>query len=257
METARRYWDSVAERIDSPLLIEEIADYKKKEHISLMEGWVNGSNKKVVLKTDLFEEALGNDSFMDYLIENYRKIYGVDISEKIVEKAKANHEKIRSCLFTEDIRNTHFKNETFDVVLSCSTLDHMPKSELIKALKEINRILKNGGCLILTLDNKHNRWYHISYELQKLTGLIPFRLGDCYSVEEIKRCADETGFTIDKVTSIVPLVHGINLFGKMLYKLHPKAAKKIINKNIVNAKRNPASLSSGWFLAFRMVKNER
>ncbi len=257
MDTETNYWNLVAENIKSPILIEEIADFKRNEHISLLTEWVQNPTKKVILKTDLFEEAVGNDSFMDYLIGHYKKVFGIDISDAIVNKAKERFEKMKSRLSTEDIRNTHFEDGTFDVVLSCSTLDHMPKRELVTALKEINRILKKDGCLILTLDNKHNLWYHLSYEMQKLTGLTPFHLGHCYSVNEIRKYSEETGFSIDKTTSIVPLFHGINLFGKMLYKFSPNAAKGIIRKNIMNSKREPANLSTGWFLALRMVKNER
>ena len=50
--------------------------------------------------------------------------------------------------FTGDIWNIDVRSETFDVVLCTEVLEHVPYP--IKTIKELSRILKPGGTLILT-----------------------------------------------------------------------------------------------------------
>ncbi len=56
-----------------------------------------------------------------------------------------------------DIRNSPFKTESFDQIISNSTLDHFTnKNDIIVSLKELRRMLKPEGVLIITLDNPSN-----------------------------------------------------------------------------------------------------
>lgn len=53
-----------------------------------------------------------------------------------------------------------FAAETFDLVVSTSTLDHFTcREDLVTSLEEISRVLRPGGLLILTLDNPLNLLY--------------------------------------------------------------------------------------------------
>ena len=56
-----------------------------------------------------------------------------------------------------DVRSLPFADGTFDVVVSNSTLDHFrSRKELIASMRELNRVTRPGGELVLTLDNRAN-----------------------------------------------------------------------------------------------------
>ncbi|MEN3044237.1 MAG: class I SAM-dependent methyltransferase [Candidatus Hydrothermales bacterium] len=53
----------------------------------------------------------------------------------------------------EKIDYLPFKDETFDVVTSLAVFEHIERTKILKVFKEIKRILKKGGFLILTTPN--------------------------------------------------------------------------------------------------------
>ncbi|MEO0291855.1 MAG: methyltransferase domain-containing protein, partial [candidate division WOR-3 bacterium] len=53
----------------------------------------------------------------------------------------------------EKIRYLPFKEEKFDVVTSLAVFEHIERDKLLKIIKEIKRILKKGGILILSTPN--------------------------------------------------------------------------------------------------------
>ena len=79
-----------------------------------------------------------------------------------------------------DATKTKFKDETFDTVVSISVIEHIPEDK--KVIKEMTRILKSGGVLILTTA------YGEGY-LSSMTRL--------YTKSEIKKLLD--GFNIEEM----------------------------------------------------------
>jgi len=55
-----------------------------------------------------------------------------------------------------DMEETHFKDDTFDVILSSDVLEHVQRP--LEALKETYRILKPGGFHIFTVSFYHHRF---------------------------------------------------------------------------------------------------
>lgn len=107
-----------------------------------------------VLKTDLFDEAVGRGLF-PYLAERAGRVVGIDISEEVVTAAGAHYPALEAV--RADVRQLPFADETFDAILSNSTLDHFfSRDEIDVALRELHRVLRPGGELIVTLDNPAN-----------------------------------------------------------------------------------------------------
>ena len=79
---------------------------------------------------------------------------GIDNSSKLLNIAKRNAKKHKAkCKFLEaDIRNLPFKNNSFDIVLSAGIIEHVPEIE--KCIKEIARVLKKEGYLIIHVPHK-------------------------------------------------------------------------------------------------------
>ena len=90
-------------------------------------------------------------------------LYGVDFSEKAIEKAQRKYPNFH--FFCEDGANTHFDAGKFDVVISYGTYEHFSKPH--DGINELARLLRNGGlffCMMPTLgidrtDSDDEGWY--------------------------------------------------------------------------------------------------
>lgn len=115
----------------------------------------------------VLEVGCGNGDFSNYLSLNTNKldITGVDFSNesiKIANEKKISFGALTSNFEVADAENLPFDNESFDLILSCECLEHVPNPQ--KMIEEIYRVLKKGGQIILTTENYSNAYaYYIAY----------------------------------------------------------------------------------------------
>lgn len=245
------YWNSVAKKITKHHLEKNIAEYKKNKNINLIEKWVDLKNK-TILKTDLFEEMLITDSFYPWLKTQTKKIVGIDISSEIVRKAKQKNSDAN--FKVEDVRSTSFKDNTFDTIISNSTLDHFPKKDLIISLKELKRILKPKGTIILTLDNKENKKYYYFYLINKYLNPKHFKQERCYSLKEIKEIVNITGFKIIDYKGIIHIPTPFNKFSVILKKIFGNKTDNYIKRKIKKYDSKQNKLKTAWQVAVKIRK---
>lgn len=125
----------------------------------------------------ILEIGCGRGGFAVELLRKHpriRRLIASDYSESAVEIAARRlnvHEAAK--VVKEDIQNLSFANRTFDVIISCETIEHVPSAG--KALEELHRVLKPGGYLILTCPNYFN-FFGIWCLYRKLIGK-PFTEG--------------------------------------------------------------------------------
>ena len=110
-------------------------------------------NYKTVL-----EIGCGRGGFSEYLSQQYLsigKLYACDYSESALELGRSRTKFSSKIVWQrEDIQNLSFRDNTFDTVISCETIEHVPNPR--KALQELYRVLKPGGKFILTCPNYFN-----------------------------------------------------------------------------------------------------
>ena len=127
---------------------------------------------KVVEKLNVLDVACGEGYGSSLMAENAGRVTGVDISHEAIEHAKKryNHSNL------DYIRGSAtdlsmFQNETFDAVISFETIEHIDETSQQLFLKEIKRVLKSDGFLIMSTPDKkiysdlHN--YHNEYHIHE------------------------------------------------------------------------------------------
>ena len=101
-------------------------------------------------------------------INSEMNITGVDLNEKYLKVAREyiNNKKIK--ITSGDATNLKFENDSFDGVVASEILEHIPDDK--KALKEIERILKPGGKVIISVPNKNYPflWDPLNWTLERL-----------------------------------------------------------------------------------------
>jgi SAM-dependent methyltransferase len=155
-----------------------------------------GSPIQSILKTDLFEEAYGPDELLFSLPFDAGLKIGCDVSAATVARA-ADRGRDRGCRFINaDVRRLPLADECFDVVLSNSTLDHFDTElEIEESLRELVRVLKPGGILLVTLDNPRNLLFGLLRAAMPWTG-VPFRLGRTLPLRKLLRMIDRSGLEL-------------------------------------------------------------
>ena len=104
--------------------------------------------EKNVKNSEVLDYGCGVGTSIEKVIKyNPKKIFGIDISEVSIEKAKKRAEKISANVFyqVDNCENTKFSDSTFDIVYGTGILHHL---QFNKCLDEIFRILKSKGTLI-------------------------------------------------------------------------------------------------------------
>ena len=77
------------------------------------------------------------------------RVIGVDLSEKMIKAAK---KRVKNAQFkVMDTMKLDFKDKTFDGIWASAVLLHIPKRHIIKALREVNRVLKEKGVFYLSV----------------------------------------------------------------------------------------------------------
>lgn len=172
---------------------------------ALVERWLPGP-LGVLLKTDLFDEAVA-EGVLPSLLGRASRVVGVDLEPSIREAAAARLPGVEAV--AADVRRLPFGDATFDTILSNSTLDHFADAdEIHAALRELARVLRPGGRLLVTLDNPVNPvvalskalprsgvnrvWSRLGGRAARL-GLAPYVVGATLGRRELRRALAAVG----------------------------------------------------------------
>jgi SAM-dependent methyltransferase len=155
-----------------------------------------------LLKTDMFDES-STAGLMPLLSQRARSVIGMDISPAVLEAARARHPSLIEA--AADVRSLPFADNSFDCIVSNSTLDHFTDTqELIQSLRELARVLRPGGRLIVMLDNPNNPVVALRNALPfhwlNRLGIVPYYVGRTVGARELVQHVEAAGLTADEVT---------------------------------------------------------
>lgn len=129
-------------------------------------------------EAQVLEIGCGLGRLSEYISENCHSLIAVDISEEMIAQAKVRlaHRPNISFIAT-DGQTLPAEDQTVDLVFSFIVFQHMPSVEVIKSnIKEINRVLKNGGMAKIQLRglpvSKENWYYGPSFDEPAVLNLL-------------------------------------------------------------------------------------
>jgi len=247
---------------NNPHIDRLLGKYKSKEFISLVRKWLNDLEGKRILKTDLREEAFGEDEVLFSLSTGNTQFFALDISEEITRKADIQQKKrdLKHRYITADIREIPFGENAFDIVFSTSTLDHFSsEKDFVKALSELKRVVRPGGHLIITINNKCSINFYLLEKLQKLLNLTSYPV-QLYSLGELKSIFKKVGLSICDSDFNVHIIGPVNSLLLLLRKfMDDNFIDKIAHGFIVFSywldKRKRTRILTGWFIALKCAKD--
>ena len=98
-------------------------------------------------KSPILDVGCGDGRLMKVFLFPKKNLVGIDVERKSVTKAQTSG--VYQKVLLADARKMPFKNQTFNTVISFSTIHLIP--DLKNTLKEIHRVLKKDGLLIFTV----------------------------------------------------------------------------------------------------------
>lgn len=183
------------------------------------------ANKKKVLDVGCGDGQIGK-----MIKDKFRcEVFGIDVSMKSLELAKKNGLKVKRSRVEEKFP---FASNSFDAVYAGEIIEHLFNPDAF--IKEINRVLKKGGLLILTTPNLVGLGARVSVFLGKTPWMVNNRLTKnsaghikYFTPKEIKSLLEDDGFKVLNLTSDIvklnPFIHS-----SLLARLFPNLGLHII-----------------------------
>lgn len=108
----------------------------------------------------ILEIACGRGGFSRLLASRGARMFGADFSSAALQIARGKSNGARPQLHAPvelaqaDAQNLPYAKDSFDAIVSCETIEHLPDPGL--ALREMARVTRSGGTLFLTTPNYFN-----------------------------------------------------------------------------------------------------
>jgi SAM-dependent methyltransferase len=188
-------------------------------HLQLLDGWLASlAPARRALKTDLFDEAAG-DGLSGEMGRFAESVNGVDVAGSVASDARVG----RSGLLVAqaDVRHLPYRDGSFELVVSNSTLDHFDeRADIAVALRELHRVTAVGGTLIVSLDNLANPVIALRALLPsrmlRALGLVPYHVGPTTTRRGLLDLLEQAGYSVRATTWFlhVPRVVAVRVCGR-------------------------------------------
>jgi len=149
---------------------------------------------------NLLDVGCGIGTFLRLAKEEGFEIFGTEISDYACKYVKDN---LKIDVFRGNLEEANFPPVSFDVVTIWHTLEHLPNPKAI--LKEINRIIKKDGLLVIAAPNLNNFIMKFLYLIVKGKKLVLFSDQAKewhfyhFSSQTITSMLKKTGFRVVKI----------------------------------------------------------
>jgi SAM-dependent methyltransferase len=209
------------------------------------------------LKSDLWDEAK-NTRILQWVAARGARAYGIDISAPIVNSARDAFEGTALAAAIADVRGIPFADNAFDIVYSMGTVEHFAESEA--AVREMARVLKPDGRLILGVPNRHDFFLRpaLVAVLNRL-GCYAYGFEKSYSRRELRGMLERAGLDVVAESGILFIPGWLRMLDLACYTTWRPLARVTAPAVAVFAwidRRFPRVRRHGYLLASTGVKRE-
>jgi ubiquinone/menaquinone biosynthesis C-methylase UbiE len=143
------FWDAFFRSRKSHHFLAAMRAYKRDIYENVFrKAFAEPPAGKVIWVTDSYDQSYGLDIYAKLRKRN--AIIDSDISKLCMSRVKEQR------MVTSDAASAPFRNDSIDVIISPSTMDHCAKEELDKFLSEAERVMKAGGVAVVLVHNREN-----------------------------------------------------------------------------------------------------
>jgi len=199
------YWDTVAQAWQGADRQRLWRKHSDAVNSALCSRWLPSQEMGCLLKTDLFDEMC-SEGLYPVLASRAQSVVGTDRSFLAVQGARSRYSGLRAT--AADVRRLPFASDTFDAIVSNSTLDHFESiHDIVVSLDELHRVLRPGGHLLLTLDNLGNPMIalrnSLPISLLNRLSVVHFYVGATCGPRRLRRMLVRTGFEVLEMDAIM------------------------------------------------------
>jgi len=107
-----------------------------------------------------------------FLAQRGAKVTGLDIGAALIEAATliAATNNVECDFQVGDITNLPFESNSYDIVLGSAILHHLSEPDLIKAVQEVHRVLRDGGTAVFSEPVENSRVFDFIQNLFPIKG---------------------------------------------------------------------------------------
>jgi ubiquinone/menaquinone biosynthesis C-methylase UbiE len=145
------YWEEIYSKRKNPpnFMIYEL-DSRMGKALSAIDRFSNGKT------INILDIGCGTGHYIEELLIRNHNVTGTDVAFGMLMKAKQKLNKFsgKSNLINSNIENLPFQDKSFDAIFCIGVIEYLP--DISKALKEIYRVLKSDGIVILSAPNLYS-----------------------------------------------------------------------------------------------------
>lgn len=173
-----------------------------RHHVEKRKRWVEvvlaeWKSRHDVQSTVGLDLGCGDGVNLGWLSRHFKRFYGSDYNLLRLMRARQLDSDV--FLFMADIGNYPAKDDAFDVIFFNHVLEHIPDDAA--ALREVRRILKPGGLLILGVPNEGAAFWQLAYRLQPRSRETSDHR-HFYTAETVAAQCEAAGLTVQKTYPI-------------------------------------------------------
>jgi len=107
-----------------------------------------------------------------YLAQQGFRVYGIDISKMAIQIAKKNSIGLPIEYFIGQQTRLPFQNNSIDFILANHSLEYLKSDDILRTVREFDRVLKNKKPIFLKVDSKEYNYQRLPLNLENLAHVL-------------------------------------------------------------------------------------
>ncbi len=165
-------------------------------------------------KDSILDIGCGNGAHLSDMKKKFKNLqcFGLDVSDIAIKLNKDKKIKLK----VGDMHSIPYKDKTFSALFSLGAVEHTPHT--LQVLKEIHRVMKPRGKILLTVPNIIS-FFHLTKRFKMLVGKWEIGYEKSFLPYEFKKLLEKAGFK-NVSYYLVPHPRVSNIFNLMDNKLN-------------------------------------